>query len=139
VTVQSKTYFKVEINLTSYGHLHSVDHTNSLLFQLQVRATKAISGQMQTAFATVNITVTRNENAPVFSRTIYEVTIPETSVLGSNVVQLTATDQDSLVSKKYSQSYFFFSAIISIAYIMIELSIQILMFWVFFSPSLWRK
>lgn len=53
---------------------------------------------MQTAFATVNITVTRNENAPVFTQNIYEVTIAETSVLGSNVVQLTASDQDTLVN-----------------------------------------
>lgn len=46
----------------------------------------------------VNITVTRNENQPVFSQNIYEVTIPETSALGSNVVQLTATDADTQVS-----------------------------------------
>lgn len=63
-----------------------------------MRATKTISGQVQTAFATVNITVTRNENQPVFSQNIYEVTIPETSALGSNVVQLTATDADTQVS-----------------------------------------
>ena len=67
-------------------------------FKLQVKATKTISGQVQTAFATVNITVTRNENVPVFSTNNYVTNIAETMALGSSVIQLTATDQDALVS-----------------------------------------
>ena len=63
-----------------------------------MKATKTISGQVQTAFATVNITVTRNENVPVFSTNNYVTNIPETMALGSSVIQLTATDQDALVS-----------------------------------------
>lgn len=61
-------------------------------------ATKAFSSGVQTAYATVNITVTRNLFPPVFDRQIYEATISESLPLGSSVIQLTATDNDAFVS-----------------------------------------
>ena len=69
-----------------------------LIFQLQVMATKVFANGMQTAYATVNITILRNLFAPVFDRQLYEVTVQETLTLGSTIVQLTATDQDAFVS-----------------------------------------
>ncbi|XP_078316513.1 protocadherin Fat 4-like isoform X2 [Crassostrea virginica] len=50
----------------------------------------------QTATATVNIVVRRNENGPVFTpNNIYVVTVEDTIPLGSNITQLTATDADN--------------------------------------------
>ena len=66
--------------------------------QLQVEATKVFSNGIQTAYATVNITVLRNQFAPVFERQLYEVNVQETLSLGTQVVQVTATDQDIFVS-----------------------------------------
>ena len=66
--------------------------------QLRVQATKAFGSGVQTAFATVNITVQRNLNTPQFDRQTYDVTIPESLQLGSSVIQLTASDNDAFVS-----------------------------------------
>lgn len=53
----------------------------------------------QTATATVNIVVRRNENGPVFTpNNIYVVTVEDTIPLGSNITQLTATDADNVSS-----------------------------------------
>ena len=61
-------------------------------------ATKVFASGIQTAYATVNITVRRNLFAPVFDRQLYEVNVQETLTLGSQLVTITATDQDVFVS-----------------------------------------
>ena len=50
----------------------------------------------RTATATVDIRVGRNPGAPVFTRSVYEQTIPETFALGSVVEQIVATDPDGV-------------------------------------------
>lgn len=52
--------------------------------------------QLSTADATVNITVTRNENGPVFTSSIYEQTIVDTTPVGNSVLQVTASDRDQV-------------------------------------------
>lgn len=52
--------------------------------------------QLSTAEATVNITVTRNENGPVFTSSIYEQTIVDTTPVGNSVLQVTASDRDQV-------------------------------------------
>ena len=68
------------------------------ILQLLVEATKVFANGVQTAYATVNITVQRNLFAPSFDRQLYEVTVMETVSLGTPLVQLTANDQDVFVS-----------------------------------------
>ena len=57
--------------------------------------------------ATVTINVNRNEFAPLFFNTTYYADILETQSIGSSIVTVTASDQDSSVSWrdrfKYSQ------------------------------------
>lgn len=47
-----------------------------------------------TATATVDITVRRNLFAPQFQNTFIRVTISESTVVGSNITRVFATDQD---------------------------------------------
>ena len=51
---------------------------------------------VHSSVAFVRVTVTRNENQPIFDRTNYEVTIPETQPLGVNITQVKATDADQV-------------------------------------------
>lgn len=73
-----------------------------LYFQLHVKASRQFTTGLKTAVTQVNISVIRNENPPVFSREIYQMTIPETLNLGSSVQQLTATDADAQDILAYS-------------------------------------
>jgi len=44
----------------------------------------------------VSISVTRNENGPVFAQRSYHVETPETLELGAHVIQVNATDRDGV-------------------------------------------
>ena len=50
----------------------------------------------QKATATVPITVSRNENGPVFNPTSYTAKANESMALGTIVTQVTATDSDGV-------------------------------------------
>ena len=50
----------------------------------------------QTSTATVPVQVTRNDAAPIFSRSEYETELAENQRLGSSVLQLLATDDDDV-------------------------------------------
>ncbi|KAL5018733.1 hypothetical protein ScPMuIL_004455 [Solemya velum] len=68
-----------------------------------VQATKIFSfGNVQTASATVEITVRRNINPPFFSEETYRRTVSETISLGTSVVQLIASDADTQDQLLYS-------------------------------------
>ena len=71
----------------------------SLKFQLLVEATR-VAVSTQTATCTVDITVTRNENGPIFQypfgRTDYIVTIVDTTVEGTVIETVSATDLDGV-------------------------------------------
>ena len=51
--------------------------------------------------ATVQITVTRNRNAPAFFNTPYVTTILETEAVGNSIYQVSALDSDSVVNISY--------------------------------------
>ena len=65
------------------------------LFQLRVIAYDSAS-PARTATSTVNIQVSRNPSAPVFTRAVYEQTIPETYPLGTAVETVLASDADGV-------------------------------------------
>ncbi|GFN78435.1 protocadherin fat 4, partial [Plakobranchus ocellatus] len=72
------------------------------IYRLRVQASKTFTDGLKTAVSQVEIRVTRNENPPLFAPDIYVRTVPETLALGSSVVQLTASDQDSQDILQYS-------------------------------------
>ena len=65
------------------------------IFQIRVVAYDKCA-PVHSSVAFVRVTVTRNENQPIFDRTNYEVTIPETQPLGVNITQVKATDADQV-------------------------------------------
>jgi hypothetical protein len=66
---------------------------------INVRATDdGIPPRTSNFNARVTLTIIRNENDPFFVNTPYETTIPETTQLGTNVLTVTARDNDNLVS-----------------------------------------
>lgn len=62
---------------------------------LQLRVTVYDTGNPEkSATAAVRIPVTRNVNAPKFSKTTYQATINENLEVGISILQVTATDDD---------------------------------------------
>jgi len=50
---------------------------------------------VQFANAIVNVTVTRNQNAPQFSQSVYVIeNLMEKTAVGTNILNVTATDAD---------------------------------------------
>ena len=79
-----------------------------------MEASKTFTTGLKTAVARVNITVSRNENPPVFNPDFYSVQVAETLSLGSSVILLTASDLDvqvGLLSRSLFISFYkyFFS------------------------------
>ena len=79
--------------------LYTVGNTLDILLQLRVRAYDT-AYPSETATATVNIAVSRNENAPIFGQNPYRVTINETVGVGTCILDVDAVDADgaSLIS-----------------------------------------
>ena len=48
--------------------------------------------------ARVQISITRNENDPLFFNTPYDVTIPESEAVGTSIYSVTVSDADTTVS-----------------------------------------
>lgn len=50
----------------------------------------------EVATATVLITVTRNENEPIFLEEPYQVALSESTIVGTSVYRITANDADGV-------------------------------------------
>lgn len=70
------------------------------VFQLRVRAYDT-AYPTETATATVNIGVSRNENPPVFGQNPYRITINETVGVGTCILDVDATDADGVSLTDY--------------------------------------
>ncbi|KAL3878042.1 hypothetical protein ACJMK2_035678, partial [Sinanodonta woodiana] len=91
-----QTYFNIVRNtgdIVVNGNLLT-DPQQLTFFFLVIEASASGSLSTQTATATVNITVTRNAQAPRFSQDLYLATIRDITVPGTQVLQVTAYDQD---------------------------------------------
>ncbi|XP_061182373.1 cadherin EGF LAG seven-pass G-type receptor 2-like [Saccostrea echinata] len=64
-------------------------------YLILVRAEKQFPNGLQSVENTVNVTVARNINPPVFNATVYRASIDEKYNLGRSVVQVFATDLDT--------------------------------------------
>lgn len=79
-------------------------------FQLGVMAYDS-ARPLQKDYANLTIVVNRNPNPPVFTQTTYARRIPESFALGANLVQVTATDADSVSIGTLTMFHFkYFSA-----------------------------
>lgn len=76
------------------GIIHPLDYETTPYYKLIVRSTDMSNGA--TSEVDVNIDILDvNDNAPVFEKTSYTVTLAENSVIGTSVVQILATDNES--------------------------------------------
>lgn len=67
------------------------------IFQIRVQASRQFEVTVQFANAIVNVTVTRNQNAPRFTQSSYFVEdLMEKTAVGTNILNVTATDDDNV-------------------------------------------
>ncbi|KAM4566902.1 protocadherin Fat 3-like isoform 2-T3 [Odontesthes bonariensis] len=74
--------------------IHSLDYEARSSYHLTIRATDCLTG----AHAEVDVDVfvqDINDNPPIFKKMSYSVVLSETTVIGTAVLQITATDKDS--------------------------------------------
>ncbi|XP_044151298.1 neural-cadherin-like [Bufo gargarizans] len=72
-----------------------LDFEGTKFFTLKIRA-QNVANVPLASFTTVYINVTDvNDNVPFFTASTYEVTLPEGSEIGSSIVEVRATDQDT--------------------------------------------
>ena len=74
--------------------LQSVDYEETQQYTLTVLATDSANFQAQ-AVVTIDI-LDRNDNSPQFQQPLYEASVPENSAVGSSILEVSATDADSL-------------------------------------------
>ena len=75
----------------------------STFTQLFVAAVdQGIPSRSATVDATVRITVTRNQNSPIFFNEPYAVTIRESESVGTSIYSVTVNDADTVVSDEAS-------------------------------------
>lgn len=83
-------------------------HSFHEIYVLQIRISVSDQGQpprTATNQAVVNITIIRNQQAPIFFNSEYSVTIQETASIGSNVQTVSASDADTSVCILYCILY----------------------------------
>ncbi|KAL8559117.1 hypothetical protein ACOMHN_046165 [Nucella lapillus] len=90
---QASFYFGVESNTGIITVRNNLRDDIAETYKIRVVAYDSAS-PAKTATATVDIVVSRNPNAPVFRRAVYEVTIAETYPMGTVVEQVFAWDTD---------------------------------------------
>ncbi|XP_056378995.1 neural-cadherin-like [Hyla sarda] len=72
-----------------------LDYEGTKFFTLRIRAQNVAIVPLA-SFTTIHVNVTDvNDNVPFFTSSSYEVTLPEGAEIGSSIVEVRATDQDS--------------------------------------------
>ncbi|XP_035289609.1 protocadherin Fat 3-like [Anguilla anguilla] len=86
--------FSIDFESGIISVAYPLDFEAIFSFRLIVRATDMLTGARSEV--SVDVTVLDvNDNSPVFQRASYSASLPETTVIGTPVVQVLATDEDS--------------------------------------------
>ena len=91
---ESSTGFEIDQTTGEIRILRSLDYEEAQRHVLTVLATDLADLQAQ-ATVVVNV-LDRNDHTPQFLQPFYEATVPENTAIGSSVLQVLATDEDSL-------------------------------------------
>lgn len=84
--------------------IRELDFEDKVIHQLQIKAT---DGGWVSRTGMVNVTVVVvdvNDNPPIFSSSEYLISVPENSEVGTNVIDVSATDADSAANAQISYS-----------------------------------
>ncbi|XP_061581328.1 protocadherin beta-15-like isoform X25 [Cololabis saira] len=104
-SLQQNEYFKLNINTKGSGRKYSelvldkeLDREDKKEIMLMLTAFDGGSPQ-RSGSVVVHVTVLdANDNAPVFSQTVYKASLPENALMGTVVLTVTATDVDEGVN-----------------------------------------
>ncbi|XP_032878328.1 protocadherin Fat 3 isoform X3 [Amblyraja radiata] len=90
--------FNINFYTGVIGVIHPLDYETKSSYKMTVKATDSLTGAQ--AEVTVDISVGDvNDNPPIFEQSVYEATLSESSMVGTPVLQVIATDADSENSK----------------------------------------
>uniref|UniRef100_UPI00398EB0C5 protocadherin Fat 1a isoform X2 n=1 Tax=Pristiophorus japonicus TaxID=55135 RepID=UPI00398EB0C5 len=90
--------FTINFNTGVINVISSLDFETHPAYKLTVRATDSLIGSHAEVFVDI-VVEDVNDNAPVFIARKYTATLSEASVVGTSVVQVTATDSDYGMNK----------------------------------------
>lgn len=106
--------FSINFNTGVISVIQPLDFETHPAYKLSVRATDSLNGAKADVFVDI-ILEDVNDNPPVFLAKSYNVSLSEASVIGTSVVQVTATDADTgnnqmlfyqIVNDEKSSEYF---------------------------------
>ncbi|KAM6981983.1 cadherin-2-like [Tautogolabrus adspersus] len=78
-----------------------VDYESYKLLKLRFKAVKETTKETDTQLGVEIIIVDTNDNAPQFVQKVYQKNIPESTLQGTDVVTIKATDEDSGINGKF--------------------------------------
>ncbi|XP_026213258.1 protocadherin Fat 2 isoform X2 [Anabas testudineus] len=90
----ASTHFHVDFKTGVLTVTNPLDYETQTMHVLTVRATDSVTGAFSEASIEVEVEDV-NDNAPVFSKPLYNVNIAEGLPVGTSVIQLSASDRDS--------------------------------------------
>ncbi|XP_051891479.1 protocadherin Fat 1a isoform X7 [Pristis pectinata] len=90
--------FTINFNTGVINVISALDFETHPAYKLTIRATDSLTGSHSEVFVDI-VVEDVNDNPPVFAERKYTATLSEASVVGTSVVQVTATDSDSGINK----------------------------------------
>ncbi|KAM9622277.1 protocadherin Fat 1 [Trichechus inunguis] len=97
--------FTVSFNTGVINVIAPLDFESHPAYKLCIRATDSLTGAHAEVFVDI-IVEDINDNPPVFAQQAYAATLSEASVIGTSVVQVSATDSDSEPNRGISYQMF---------------------------------
>lgn len=94
VNVDAWLPFDIDFHTGAISVIYALDYETTAYYKLTVRSTDTFTGAGSEADVQV-IVVDANDNAPLFESVFYSAALGENSLIGTSVVQLSATDKDS--------------------------------------------
>ncbi|KAF4108162.1 protocadherin Fat 3 isoform X1 [Onychostoma macrolepis] len=94
--VEGDPSFQFDIGFDSglISVIYPLDYETTPYYRLTIRSTDTLTGARSEVDVDI-VVVDVNDNAPAFRNASYTTTLPESSMIGSSVIQLWATDKDS--------------------------------------------
>ena len=91
--IPAPSYFTVDANTGVISATNDLMLDNTINYRLRVGAYDSVI-PYDVATSTVSITVLRNDNEPIFLEEPYQLTLSESTVVGTSVYRITANDAD---------------------------------------------
>ncbi|XP_072446558.1 protocadherin Fat 1-like [Chiloscyllium punctatum] len=104
VTQRALHLFSIEFKAGVLNVIDALDYEDQTKHVLTVRATDSVIGSYAEAIVDIEVEDV-NDNPPMFTEKVYGATLSEASVIGTSVVQVSASDADSGRNKVISYQF----------------------------------